>query len=481
MAVDLLLTVPVPSLVTRDPPLIPDLGLGYLAAHARAAGADVAVVDWNPRLTEMEYRAVLARHAPRVVGIKVFTVNVVAVLRTLRLIRETVPDAVVIVGGPHPTTAPPRYLFDEFPEADLAFRGEGESSLPRLLDALETVGGDRRRLGELGPAFAAIPGVVWRDGDADGGVRANANVFEDVRAVGRPAWDLIDPNRSVHFPLDAEAARRNPHPAPLLATRGCPFDCTFCAAHHVNSHEARRRDVDEFVDEIDHLSHRFGTTQFVVTDSSFMLDRAWVRRVCEEILRRGLDVRWECIYEVQGRIDLEGVEELFALMYRSGCRKLGFSPETAAPRLIRLIRKNFDPEALRAIHAMARRHGMSTMGFFMIGLPTETADEADETIAYALSEPYDQRFFNILIPLPGTQVYADLQRRVGFNRIDWARYRFAKPPYQLGRVPVPVLGRKIIKANLLAHLDEARGLAKVASPRPWELAAKYAVRRALSW
>ncbi len=478
MSTDLLLTVPIPSIVLRDSPLIPDLGLGYLAAAALRGGHAVRVIDWNPRLTPEQYRRRLRQVRPRAVGIKVFTVNFLAVRQTMAMIREELPDATLIIGGPHPSMAPAEFLFEEFPDTDLALRGEAETALPQLLEQLREVGYQRWRIDEVMGSFSEIKGLVWRQ---DGQVRANPSAFEDIRSIGLPAWDLIDPNQSCHFPIDPAAGRRNAHVAPLVATRGCPFECSFCAAHHINSRRDRRREVGEFVDEIGFLSGRYGTTQFVITDSSFLIDHRWVRQVCEEIMKRNLDIRWECHYEVQGRIDLDGMDRLLKLMWRAGCRKLGFSPETVAPHVIERVKKNYDPQALRGMHRLARQHGMDTMGFFMIGLPGETAPDVDLTIRYGLSEPYDKRFFSVLIPLPGTEIYEDLRREHGFERIDWEHFRFEKPPYQVGEVPIPVLFRKLYKANLLSHLKEAPGWRKLGSPFPWGLAARYAYRRLRNW
>jgi anaerobic magnesium-protoporphyrin IX monomethyl ester cyclase len=479
MAVDLLLTVPIPTLVTRDPVLIPDHGLGYLAASVRRAGLGVRVVDWNPKLSVDSYRRQLLAQRPRVVGIKAFTVNMSAVLETMRVIHEALPEALIIVGGPHPTVAEPRYLFEEFPLLDLGFRGEAETALPLLLERLASIDFERSRLAELHDGFPDIAGLVWREGAT---VQANETSFEDIHALGMPAWDLIDPSHSAHFPIDPEAAARNPHPAPILTTRGCPFECTFCCAHHVNSRRARRRHVEDVVAELEHLRTHFGTTQVVITDSSFMLDRRWVRQLCEAMIERGLDaLRWECHYEVQGHQDPAGMDDLFGLMYRAGCRKVAFSPEVCSPRMIAQVHKNYDPEPLRKIHALAREHGMATMGFFMVGFPGESLDEVDITIDYALSEPYDQRFFTPLIPLPGTEVYAWLQQREGFERIDWANYRYERPPYEMSEVPHHLLRQRLIRANLLAHIKEAPGRRKLLSRRPWELAAKYVIRRTLRW
>jgi hypothetical protein len=117
----------------------------------------------------------------------------------------------------------------------------------------------------------------------------------------------------------------------------------------------------------------------------------------------------------------------------------------------------------------------------MVGLPDESLEEVDTTLGYALGEPFDRRFFTPLIPLPGTEVYRELQARHGFTRIDWAGYRYERPPYQIGQVPHHVLRQRLIRANLLAHLKETRGPRRLLSRRPWELAAKYAIRRTLRW
>ncbi len=179
------------------------------------------VVDWNPKLSVDSYRRQLLAQRPRVVGIKAFTVNMSAVLETMRVIHEALPEALIIVGGPHPTVAEPRYLFEEFPLLDLGFRGEAETALPLLLERLASIDFERSRLAELHDGFPDIAGLVWREGAT---VQANETSFEDIHALGMPAWDLIDPSHSAHFPIDAEAAAANPHPAPILTTRGCPFE-----------------------------------------------------------------------------------------------------------------------------------------------------------------------------------------------------------------------------------------------------------------
>ncbi len=476
--VDLLLTVPITSLIERDAPRIPDLGLGHLAAHARAAGFRVHVVDWNPHLDPAGFARVLRAARPRVVGVKVFTVNFREALETFRVIAATVPDAIRLIGGPHPGTTSGRHLFEEFPLVDFGFRGEVELTFPDFLRQLAAIDWRRDRLQELD--LQRVPGLVWRD--EGGATRVNPRPpLPDLVETGLPAWDLIHPEWSVHPPLEDRGA--DPRVAPLLATRGCPLSCTFCCAHHINGKAVRRRPSEHVVAEMRHLVEHHGIRQFAFTDSSFMLRIDWVEALCDAIVASGLDVVWECIYEVQGRIDERAadLEGLFRNMHRAGCRKVAFSPESASPEVIRRIGKHFDPEAVRRVHAVARRAGLQTMGFFLVGFPGETLEQMERTIDYALSEPYDQRFFGVLIPLPGTPIHDRLVEAAGSEQvIDWSTYDFSRPPVQLPDVPAPRMYATIYRALLREQLAE-RGPRALLSRRSLRLAGKIAVRRATGW
>lgn len=479
MQVDLLLSVPVPGLLERDPPLVPDLGLGYVATAARNAGFSTRVVDWNPHVTADEYREFLREHDPKVVGIKVFTVNLRETIQTLRIIRETLPEAILIIGGPHPSMSDPEYLFEEFRMADFAYRGEAETCFTNFLDVLRSIDFDRYRIHEVTKSFEEIPGLVWREFHRTcfHPQTALANLDE----VGLPAWDLIDPTTSLHFIIDEEAAQRSPYVAPLLASRGCPFGCIFCAAHLINGKAVRRRRPDDLLDEIQFLIDTYGIAQYAFTDSSFMLDREHVREVCQGIVDRGFDIRWECIYEVQGNADLEELDSLFGLMYRAGCRRFGFSPESASPKIIETIGKHFDPEHLRRVIALAVKHELEITGFFMAGFPGETMEDLRKTIEFALSEPFEGLFFSILIPLPGSDAYELLKEREGFEHIDWRSYDFAMPPYTLGEVPLTELVQQLYLAQFRHHERRTKGIRKYVSPIAMGWLIRYAYRRMFGW
>ena len=206
----ILLSVPQRSFVSEYPVIIPDTGLGYLATVARRAGHGVSLLGWNMDPAPEAYQAALERERPDIVGIKVFTKDVGATVRTIALIRAALPGTVVVVGGPHPSSADPDALFHDLPGADFAIRGEGEIGLPRLMRALgapQPAGGDQ--------TLAEIPGLVWKR--PDGSVAANPTALTDLDAQENEAWDLNDPRTFPAFSVTGLSTTRVG--APFITSR----------------------------------------------------------------------------------------------------------------------------------------------------------------------------------------------------------------------------------------------------------------------
>ena len=448
--INTLLCVPLPAFL-ETPPFMPDLGLGYIAAAMRQESHPLKLQDWNSKDTPDEYREFLAREQFDLVGMKVFTVNFKGARESLTLIRESLPNAVLIIGGPHPSTSDPGSIFDEFPMVDLAFRGEAETAFPRIISLLATIDGKRDRISEVCAELAKIPGVVLRG--SDGLAKWNDPILEDVNSLDFPAWDLIPPE-SYPFPAPREiTGDRHTAVAPIITSRGCPFSCTFCCAHLINGKNTRYRHARSIVDEIELLSREYGASYFTFVDSSFMLNRKHLRSVCEELSSRKLPILWECIYEVQqDDPDQDDLNETLQLMYRAGCRKMIVSVETASPRIVKRVGKDFSVDNIRAVHKKIKEHGIVTHGFFMFGFPGETVRDLRATAAFALREPFNNVSFSVCIPLPGTEIYRELQEKHGFDRIDWNSYSVNCPPYRVADISPGLVFRLATMANGTAVL-----------------------------
>ena len=128
----ILLMTPLTSFVDH-PPNIPDLGIAYLTSSLKNRGYEVHIRDWNADPSVDNFRKWLKENQPAVVGIKIFTKDVAAAQKTIRIIRETLQGTTIVIGGPHPSASEPADLMDDLIDCDFAIRGEAEESLLSLI------------------------------------------------------------------------------------------------------------------------------------------------------------------------------------------------------------------------------------------------------------------------------------------------------------------------------------------------------------
>ncbi len=443
--------------------MIPDLGLGYLAAATCKQEFSVRILDWNTTFNRNEFVLFLRQQIPKVIGMKIFTVNVTGAVQTIKIIKRALPEAIILIGGPHPSTSDPDVLFDEFPEIDFAFQGEVEHSLPAFLKLLKSIDFDRQRFNEIASQYSTIEGLVWRENQTTRHIPAT---LQDIQTIPMPAWNLIDPNRYNTIPLLQGDTVNNPHVAPIITTRGCPFPCSFCCAYHINGKYVRRRNVKDVADEIDMLHTQYGIRQFYLMDNSFSLDRDYILAFCDEIIRRRLSIAWDCIYEILANYDTATTEHLLGKMAEAGCVCIILGIETASGKVMKVSKKIYDTGNVSDIIRAAHKVHINVQGFFMFGFPQETADDVKETIDFALAQHFDLLHFTHLLPLPGTEIYRDLQQQHQFRRLDWNNYTPKNPPYQMGALSSSALNRQIALANFKAHYHTTPGIKKLLARRP---------------
>ncbi len=439
----ILLTHPVTSWVSQPPPF-PDLGLGYLAAVLIARGHEVRLRDWNmptdPQSLEQELRS----FAPRMVGMKVFTKDVAAAQRTAALVRSALPDTALLLGGPHASCADPDELLADFPQADFALRMEAEESLPALVRELEEC--PNWRTDPAWPARAeTIAGLVWRAGDT---VRANSGkVIADLNGLPVPVWDLMNP---VAYTTDLMLPGLRPGPAvPIITTRGCPGQCSFCSAFLVSGRRIRFRSPGEVVREIRLLHDRFGVRKFLFFDNCFTSSRPHITGICQGILDAGLDIVWDCnCYENLKSLDQETV----ALMARAGCCMVHMGIESASPRVRQRTNMTASLKDYLEKARLLRKNGIGIGAWFILGFPGETLSDMWRTLRFALTMRPDVGSFTRCFPLPNSQVYAELKKQYAITRLDWATYQ--PDHYSLSTLSPLALGAALKASRLLLGLRQ---------------------------
>jgi radical SAM superfamily enzyme YgiQ (UPF0313 family) len=374
--------------------LIPPLSLGWIATQIRDRH-EVSILDAmkeNARAGNIAARVSAERFD--IVGFQAWTKDIHEIKDICQAIKTKTPNAVTVVGGIQPTMQPRETLQFLSPWVDFAWQGEAEKGFGLLVDMIAAGSSNAAQL-------ASIPGLVWREGDQ---VHCNENCYiDDLDAVGLPAWDLMPP---ASYPCAPHGAfYRNFPLAPIVVTRGCPFPCRFCSAKEASGAKLRSRSVDSVLEELHLLRDRFGVREFQIEDDNFTLNRRYVEEFCERLLQSGLNMTWSFPNGV--RLDTLDPQTL-GLMRRAGCYALNFGVESGSPRILELIAKKSTAEQMRSQIVMAKAAGFELGGFFIIGFPSETTEEIEQTIRYACSLPLDRIGVSYFQPFPGTNFFQEL-------------------------------------------------------------------------
>lgn len=325
--------------------------------------------------------------SPEIVGISCVTVKMRSVLKMARIIKDYSSDIKVVLGGHH-SQIYANDILNNCPDIDFIIKGEGEESLVELADLLEKVKlGNSHNLEE---SLKNIDGLVFRDN------------------LGRACENIP---RTFIFNLDslpyAESAKHyrnreliNLPLSSIMASRGCPYQCSYCATNQIWHRKVRRRSVKNVIGEIEYRISNEKIREFNFLDDCFTMDKNWMLEFCDSLLRKNILINWSCISSVNF-ID----ESLFKLIVRAGCNKINLGIESGSERILKLCNKHFNLNQAKKIFDYARKYRVSTTAFFMIGFPTETEDDVKKTqeCIYQLSPSWV--YMNVLIPLPGTKFF----------------------------------------------------------------------------
>ncbi|MBZ0271178.1 B12-binding domain-containing radical SAM protein [bacterium] len=416
---------------------IAPLGLGYMARTVRNAGYEARIRDvGHGDLTRESYYDDIRRRPPDIVGFSSYSRDFAQTMQLVDEMGSFLPRGVpFVIGGPHPSAIPEETL-RLAPRLDYVISGEGEEALPLLMKAHSRANGVR---------LEDIPGLAWRDGET---IRVNDRVFpQNLDAFGHIDWDELDP-RSYHGENLAGGSRRAPA-AIVISSRGCPFHCEFCTDHILFGAKTRRHSVDYVMEDIEILHRKFGFSEIRFVDDNFPTERGYVRAFVEEFKRRN----WDLIVSMPIGIHLQLIdEELLDLLKSIGMYEITVGIEAGSRRVQKFMRKGVTTELVREKVGLIRRKGFDTIGLFILGYPTETKAEMNETIRLSLELGLDQAHFHPFMPFPGTPITRRLEEWGQLQTIPWDQHHFEKFNFSYCELPVWRLQLLRLKAMSLFYL-----------------------------
>ena len=310
-----------------------------------------------------------------------------------------------------------------FPVLDFILRGEPEMTLRELIDRLEgkkpsnpkvakmlaeTSKPQVRRVGsqtlvadfpvsaagEDDEPYASILGLAWRKGD---------EIIINPDRPFIPNLDDLPIPRHELLPLDKQRMPMIKGPFTFIVTsRGCPAGCKYCIKHVSYQNSVRVRSAQNVVEEIEYLN-RLGIHNIHMYADLFTVNRQHVMDICNLIIEKGIKINWTC----NSRVDYVD-EELLAKMGQAGCWFISWGIESSNEMILKRARKGYKKE--QAFKALQWSHnaGIKNWGYFIIGLPGETEETIQETIAYSKQLPLVIALFHIAAPYPGTPFFYEV-------------------------------------------------------------------------
>jgi len=389
---------------------MPPLGLAYIAASIREAGHEVCVVDGPgsaPRtffdFNEIRIRGLtneqIVEKIPmdvQVVGVGcMFTSHWVHVRELLKDIRQALPDVFLVMGGEH-VTGFPEFSLERAP-LDAVVLGEGEETIVQVLDHVEK-----------GKSLETVHGVAYRDREGAICVNPRRQRIGDLDAIPKPAWDLFDIEKyhEVNQPHGASQGKF----MPMLATRGCPFSCTFCTSPNMWTTEWQPRNFKLVVDEMQEYCEKYSVTDFQFEDLTAIVKKQWINDFCDEIIRRGMDITFQLPSGTRSEgIDYEVAKKLKA----AGCHEFAFAPESGDPRILKAIKKKVHLPTMFQSAKAALRAGINVGCFFIIGFPEDDYKSVLRTYAAIIKCALiglTNVNLNAYSPQPNTESFNQLQK-----------------------------------------------------------------------
>lgn len=402
--------------------VLPPLGLASLAAVVREAGRDVAIVDAVAEALSIDEAARRVRDmSPRFVGITAATVAIENAALLASRIKETQPETTILIGGPHVTAVPEKTL-GLFESLDAAVIGEGERTLPALLEAIEG-----------GADLGAVEGIAFR---RDGSVTLTSRrpFIDDLDTLPMPAYDLL-PDLSRFYRPAAHNFKRLPSSS-MITSRGCPGRCVFCDLK-VFGHRCRRHSIAYVMRIVHYLTKEFGIRDLRIPDDTFVISKKDVLGFCAEIIREKVDISWSC----QARVNYVD-RDLLRAMRRAGCWQVDYGIESGSQKILDALKKGITREQALDALRWTKEAGIQAKGYFMLGSPGETLETIQETIRFAREAHLDSFQVSFFTPFPGSPIYGEIARH-GVLDEDWGRMSIWNPVF----VPHGMTKSRLVKAS----------------------------------
>lgn len=361
---------------------VASVGPSYIGSYIRLYGHEAALLRVSTGQTVQDIIPGIEREAPEILGFSLTTRQWLRAAYLAREIRETI-GIPVIAGGLHPTFAPLSVLESE--GFDYVCLGEGEGATCDLLSLLEK--GEEICAGR-------IPNI-WVKGACRPEIRPPFRPLDEMPFMAR---DLLDEKYGVIH---------------MSTQRGCPFPCTFCAAGAIsdlykNEGYVRRRSVGTVLEELRQIRQKGPINYVIFLDDTFTVNREWVKTFCRAYGREmGIG------FSINARVETVD-RDMIDRLAKAGCRHIIYGIESGSMRIRRdILNRPVENERFIDVFDWTKQANIMVTANYMIGLPGETHEDVEQTLALHDAVAPDDFGYFVFYPYPGTRLF-DTCRKEGF-------------------------------------------------------------------
>jgi radical SAM superfamily enzyme YgiQ (UPF0313 family) len=330
----------------------------------------------------LKYALQILKSKAKIIGFSVLSTNILPTLNLIRILKQKRPELTIILGGPLVTRYEGAPWVIEQVGVDFIIPDEGEETCLELIQALQ----------QNKTNFEDIKGLIYKNNleVIDTGKR---ELISNINEIPYPNYQF--------FPLE----KYKDYKIPLLGSRGCIFKCSFCS-ETILWKRYRFRSAENIIDEMKHHIKNYQNRYFYIVDSLINGNMKELISMCEMIIDQGLEVKWGG----KASVRIQMSKEIIELMAKAGCTDLQYGIESGSPKVVRDMRKGFTIPIAKQVLKDTYDAGIQTSCFFLIGFPTESEKNYQETKSF-LNEI--QHYIHEIIPgygmglQPGSEVFED--------------------------------------------------------------------------
>lgn len=384
--------------------IAPPLGIAYMAGVLQENNIDVEILDASAE--DMDFKDVekeLLKRKPDLVALTALTPTIGRALETAQVVKKTLPDSIVVMGGYHPTFNFIETLEDE--NVDIVIRGEGEYIMLNLVQALENQS-----------SLHDVKGIVFEDKNSkEIVVNPEAPLIQDLDELPFPALNLLPMEKYRLLDMDT-------HMTTMITTRGCPMQCSFCSSAAMHGKKIRERSVENIVDEIEYLKTNYDIDTIAFMDDTFTLKKRKVMAICDEILKRNIEIMWGCT----SRVDTLD-EKLLKKMKEAGCITIFIGVESADQQQLDNMCKNTTIAKIENAFKIAHKLKIRTIASVALGMPGDTKEIMNKTVKFVHKLKPNYAIYSLATPYPGTRFYKEAFEKNLIKIKDWSKYTLITP------------------------------------------------------